>query len=93
MNTIALPKLLPVAVQAARASVQEATELADLFQKVDSVFASGNLQRIASLLATMRRSLTLVGSVPEFRGAREKLEACLQDPERAVRADSIVYMF
>lgn len=53
---------------------QEATELADLFQKVDAVFASGNHQRIASLLATMRRSISLVGSVPEFQGSKEKLD-------------------
>ena len=54
--------------------LQEAAELADLFQKVEAVFASGNHQRIASLLATMRRSLSLVGTVPEFRGSKERLE-------------------
>jgi hypothetical protein len=54
--------------------VQEATELAELFQKMDAVFASGNLQRISSLLATMRRSLTMVGNVPEFDGGIQKLE-------------------
>jgi hypothetical protein len=54
--------------------VQEATELAELFQKVDAVFASGNLQRISSLLGTMRRSLSMVGNVPEFHGGMEKLE-------------------
>jgi len=54
--------------------VQEATELAELFQKVDAVFASGNLQRISSLLATMQRSLTMVGNVPEFHGGIQKLE-------------------
>ena len=59
-------------------ALQEATELTDLFQRVDAVFASGNYQRIASLLSTMRRSLALVGSVPEFQGSKEKLEASLQ---------------
>lgn len=58
-------------------ALQEATELTDLFQRVDAVFASGNYQRIASLLSTMRRSLALVGSVPEFQGSKEKLEASL----------------
>lgn len=61
-------------LRALGAAFQEATELADLFQRVDAVFASGNYQRIASLLATMRRSLALVGSVPEFQGSKEKLE-------------------
>ena len=57
--------------------MQEATELAELFQKVDAVFASGNLQRISSLLATMRRSLTMVGDVPEFDGGIKKLGVSL----------------
>lgn len=54
--------------------MQEATELADLFQKVDSVFASGNLQKVSALLATMRRSLALVGNIAEFDGAQYKLQ-------------------
>ena len=58
--------------------MQEATELAELFQKVDAVFASGNLQRISSLLATMRRSLTMVGDVPEFDGGIKKLGVSLR---------------
>ena len=54
--------------------LQEATELADLFQKVDAVFASVNYQRIASLLATMRRSLSLVGHIPEVESKVLKLQ-------------------
>ena len=57
--------------------MQEATELAELFHKVDSVFASGNLQHMASLLGTMRRSLSLVANVPEFEGGLQRLEVRL----------------
>lgn len=58
--------------------VQEATELSQLFQGIESAFASGDLQKIADMLATMRRSLKLVGSVPEFSGGKEKLQVhCL----------------
>ena len=45
-----------------------------MFQRVDSVFASGNLQRVATMLATMRRGLTLVGNIPEFEGGEFRLQ-------------------
>ena len=32
------------------------------------------MQKIADMLATMRRSLKLVGNVPEFSGGMEKLQ-------------------
>ncbi len=32
------------------------------------------MQKIADMLATMRRSLKLVGNVPEFSGGLEKLQ-------------------
>ena len=54
--------------------MQEATDLADMFQRVDSVFASGNLQRVATMLATMRRGLVLVGNIPEFEGGEVRLQ-------------------
>jgi hypothetical protein len=38
-----------------------------LFVKVEEVFAAGDLPRVAEILASMRRSLSLVGDVPEFR--------------------------
>ena len=56
--------------------LQEATELSALFLRVENVFASGDVPAIASTLATMRRSLILIGDVPEFRGGLQKLEVC-----------------
>lgn len=55
-------------------SLQEATELSALFLQVENVFASGNVPAIAETLATMRRSLLLVGDVPEFKGGMQRLE-------------------
>ena len=55
--------------------LQEATELSQLFQSIEPAFAAGELQKIADMLATMRRSLKLVGNVPEFSGGMEKLQA------------------
>ncbi len=54
--------------------LQEATELSELFQRIEATFASGDLGRIADDLATMRRSLRLVGNVPEFKGGGEQVE-------------------
>ena len=55
--------------------LQEATELSQLFQSIEGAFAAGELQKIADMLATMRRSLKLVGNVPEFSGGKERLQA------------------
>lgn len=42
--------------------------------QVEEVFAAGDLPRVAEILASMRRSLSLVGDVPEFRAGRQKLQ-------------------
>ena len=55
-------------------AAQEATELSALFLRVETVFAGGDVPAIADMLATMRRSLLLVGDVPEFKGGMERLE-------------------
>lgn len=61
-------------MEAACSTLKEATELSLLFQSIESAFAIGDLQKIADMLATMRRSLKLVGNVPEFSGGKEKLQ-------------------
>ena len=53
---------------------QEATELSAHFARVESVFAEGDLQRIAATLASIRQGLALVGDVPEFKGGAARLE-------------------
>lgn len=55
--------------------LQEATELSQLFQSIEGAFSAGELQKIADMLVTMRRSLKLVGNVPEFGGGMQKLQA------------------
>ncbi|KAF5841942.1 oligomeric Golgi complex subunit 7 [Dunaliella salina] len=60
-------------VQSASSTLAEATELSSLFVKVEEVFAAGDLAVVASMLSSMRRSLSLVGDVPEFREGRETL--------------------
>ena len=54
--------------------LQQATELSAHFARVKSVFAEGDLQRIAAMLASIRQGLALVGNVPEFRGGSGRLE-------------------
>lgn len=54
--------------------LQEATELSELFRRVETVFAGGDVAAMATLLARMRGSLALVGHVPEFAGGLERLE-------------------
>ena len=60
--------------------LQEATQLAQLFQSIEAAFASADLPKIADMLATMRRSLKLVGSVPEFHGGMERLQVHCDQP-------------
>lgn len=48
--------------------------MAEVFGKVDTTFASGNLENMAALLGTMRRGLALVGNVPEFEGGAERVQ-------------------
>lgn len=61
-------------MEAACSTLREATELSGLFIKVEQVFAEGDLPRVAEMLSSMRKSLNLVGDVPEFRSGREKLK-------------------
>lgn len=54
--------------------LQEATQLSHLFQSIEAAFASADLQKVAGMLATMRRSLKLVANVPEFYGGMDRLQ-------------------
>mmetsp|Transcript_8936 Transcript_8936/g.19078 ORF Transcript_8936/g.19078 Transcript_8936/m.19078 type:complete len:778 (+) Transcript_8936:63-2396(+) len=60
-------------MESACSTLKEATELSGLFIKVEEVFAAGDLPKVAEMLSSMRRSLSLVGDVPEFRAGRQKL--------------------
>ncbi|GAX73150.1 hypothetical protein CEUSTIGMA_g603.t1 [Chlamydomonas eustigma] len=60
-------------MESAFSTLREATELSGLFVKVEEVFMTGDLPRVAEILSSMRRSLNLVGDVPEFRAGRQKL--------------------
>lgn len=53
---------------------QEATELSELFVRVDAVFNSGDIFAMAKIISTMHQSLKLVGNVPEFKAGKEKLK-------------------
>ncbi|GBF99960.1 hypothetical protein Rsub_12653, partial [Raphidocelis subcapitata] len=65
-------------MEAACATLREATELTGAFRQVEELFAAGDLPRVAELLRSMGRSLSLVGAVPEFREGRARL-AALED--------------
>lgn len=54
--------------------MQEATELTEVLNNVDTVFASGNPEAMVQLLKTMRHSLSLVGRVPEFEGGQQRVK-------------------
>ena len=49
-----------------RDTLAEAAGLAELMRSADDVFAGGNVRSMAEIVASMRRSLKVVGSVPEF---------------------------
>eukprot|EP00887_Chlorella_sp_A99_P007905 scaffold12.g7905.t1 len=61
-------------MEAACSTLKEAAGLSALFQRVDDLFAAGDLERVAEALAGMARGLAVVGdSVAEFRGGRQRL--------------------
>ena len=62
-------------MEAARDTLQEAAGLAELMASVEEVFATGNIRSMADTLASMRRGLKVVGSVPEFADAPERVAA------------------
>lgn len=70
-------------MESACSTLKEATELSGLFVLVEDVFATGDLPRVAEMLSSMRKSLSLVGDVPEFRAGRQKLKA-LEDRLQAM---------
>ena len=67
-----------------RDTLAEAAGLAELMRSADDVFAGGNVRSMADIVASMRRSLKVVGSVPEFEDAPERVEALEHRLERAV---------
>ncbi|CAL5221832.1 g4090 [Coccomyxa viridis] len=73
--TLAELDLAKSRMEAACSTLQQATELSAHFARIKSVFAEGDLQRIAATLASIRQGLALVGNVPEFRGGSAKLAA------------------
>ena len=61
-------------MESARETLRNAAGLAELVASVDDVFAAGNIRHMADVLSSMRRGLKVVGGVPEFQDAPEKLE-------------------
>jgi hypothetical protein len=62
-------------MEVACSTLREATELSSLLVRVEEVFAAGDLPRAAEVLSSMRRSLSAVGDVPEFRAGRQRLRS------------------
>ena len=58
--------------------MQDATELTDLWTSIDTLFAGGDVHRIAAALGTMRRSMTVVQDVPGLQGMAQRLPVRLQ---------------
>jgi len=56
-------------------TLRQASELSTLFSTVEEVFAAGDLPKAAEVLSTMRRSLSTVGDVPEFRNGWSDLQS------------------
>jgi len=67
-----------------RDTLAEAAGLAELMRSADDVFAGGNVRSMADIVASMRRSLKVVGSVPEFEDAPERVEALEHRLEQTV---------
>ena len=55
------------------ADAQDATELTDLWANIDSLFAGGDVHRIAAALGTMSRSAPLVAAMPGLQEMPSRL--------------------
>lgn len=82
VSDIAQLDLVKFNMESACSTLKEATELSGLFLKVEEVFAAGDLPSAAELVISIRKSLSLVGEVPEFKGGVQKLKS-LEDRLRA----------
>ena len=68
-----------------RDTLGEAAGLSELMRSADDVFAAGNVRSMADIVASMRRSLKVVGSVPEFEDAPERVDDLERRLEQTVR--------
>ena len=73
----------------ARDAVRHAAGFAELVRSCDDVFAAGNVRHMADVLSSMRRGLEIVGGVPEFAGAPEKVAELEKKMERAARPELV----
>ena len=72
-----------------RDTLGEAAGLSELMRSADDVFAAGNVRSMADIVASMRRSLKVVGSVPEFEDAPERVEDLERRLEQTVRPELV----
>lgn len=91
-GTLAVLNGVKSRMEAACTTLKEATELSELFKRVDTVFAGGDVAEMAALLARMRASLALVGHVPEFAGGLQRLSA-LEDRFQGMVEGSLAAAF
>ena len=59
--------------------MQDATELTDLWGNIDSLFAGGDVHRIAAALGTMSRSAPMVAEMPGLQEMPSRLPVSTQD--------------
>ncbi|EEH60806.1 uncharacterized protein MICPUCDRAFT_30910 [Micromonas pusilla CCMP1545] len=76
-------------MEAARDTLREAAGLAELMASVEDVFAAGNVRSMADVLASMRRALKVVGGVPEFQDAPEKVDALERRLEQILKPELV----
>ena len=76
-------------MESARETLRNAAGLAELVASVDDVFAAGNIRHMADVLSSMRRGLKVVGGVPEFQDAPEKLEELERRIEALARPELV----
>ena len=76
-------------MESARETLRNAAGLAELVAGVDDVFAAGNIRHMADVLSSMRRGLKVVGGVPEFQDAPEKLEELERRIEALARPELV----
>ena len=89
VRTLASVDKVKARMEHARETLANAAGLAELVASTDAVAATGDVRHIADVLASMRRGLRVVGDVPEFADAPERVEVLEKRLETLARPELV----
>ena len=89
VRTLASVDKVKTRMEHARETLANAAGLAELVASVDGVAATGDVRHMADVLSSMRRGLRVVGNVPEFADAPNRVEVLERRMETLARPELV----